>query len=123
MKKLALLIGILIFKASIFGAYAGNPLKLNDLKKSVKPFAALQLWHTYSWDNKVEGTTTDDRFGSYFRRARFGLKGRPMDRLYYNIQLSAHYLYNYGKGNNFNVKASENTKRGDMAVIGLQVVL
>lgn len=106
MRKLALLIGIVILKTNICFTHAGNPLELNDFNKSIKPFMALQLWNTYSWNNKVEGTTPHDRFGTYFRRARFGVKGQPIDRLYYNIQLSADYL---GKDQYISSKGVANT--------------
>ncbi len=106
MQKLKRIILYQIILVVSLNLYAGEPLQFNDLKKSIVPFAALQMWNTVSLDNQIEGEKVDNRFGMYFRRARIGLKGHPTDRLYYNVQLSADYL---AKDRHISSKGSSNT--------------
>ncbi|PWE00960.1 porin family protein [Marinilabilia rubra] len=87
-------------------AFSGEQLKFNNFDKAVVPFVALQIWNTVSFDNQLSGEAVDSRYGMYFRRARPGFKGHPLDRLYYNVQLSADFL---GKDQFLSSKGPSNT--------------
>ncbi|MGQ8337004.1 porin [Sunxiuqinia sp. A32] len=83
------------------GVFASEPL----LKPTLQPYAKIQFWNVYSQNFEVEGVDVSDRFASYFRRGRLGLKGHLMDRLNYNIMCSFDYL---GKSENLSSKGKAN---------------
>jgi hypothetical protein len=110
MKRLARCILITLTIFPVFRVDAGKPLTLNSFEKSVVPFIGIQAWNTLSNDNRIDGEAVDNRYAVYFRRARIGLKGRPVERLYYNIHLSAdclgkdQYLSSRGSSNSGTIK-------------------
>jgi len=75
-------------------------------KPSITPFLKVQFWNVAS-----EGLTTGDetsasRFASYFRRGRFGIKGKVLPELSYNLMLSFDYL---GRDGFLSTKGTVNT--------------
>ena len=69
-------------------------VKPDSLYKFVQPTASLQLWSTYTMNEKVQldpnnpMETVQDRLSFMARRARFGFKGKPYKKLSYvlNVQ-------------------------------------
>jgi hypothetical protein len=66
-------------------------MKPDSLFKFVQPTAQMQLWATYSMDEKTQKVDNgplepvQDRLGFLIRRARFGFKGRPYKKLSYAL--------------------------------------
>lgn len=75
------------------------------LKPTIQPYANIQLWNVYSMDYEITGEAVPDRFSTYFRRGRVGLKGQLMERLTYNVQCAFDYL---GKPDNLSSKGKVN---------------
>ena len=64
-------------------------MKPDSLFKFVQPTASMQLWATYSMDEKTQKMDNgplepvEDRLGFMVRRARFGFKGSPYKKISY----------------------------------------
>jgi hypothetical protein len=82
--KTGLLFLLLICETAVFAKNSED----EDFKPSISPFLKIQFWNLAS-----QGTISGDeeaasRYASYFRRGRFGVKGKVLPELSYNLMLS-----------------------------------
>lgn len=95
MKKQRGLILLLLLISSFAFAQAQSEKKSDWLAKlekyKIKPSLGIQLWSSYTFDQKVynEETqayeTVDNRLNFQLRRARIGIKGQPYENLSFNL--------------------------------------
>nr|WP_319272642.1 porin [uncultured Draconibacterium sp.] len=69
-------------------ATAGKTVQAKPFKPTITPYVKVQFWNVFS-----QGVTTDDedaadRFASYFRRGRLGVKGNVLPEMSYDIMLA-----------------------------------
>ncbi|HYQ57515.1 MAG TPA: porin, partial [Draconibacterium sp.] len=69
-------------------ATAGKIVQEKPFKPTITPYVKVQFWNVVS-----QGVTTDDevaadRFASYFRRGRLGVKGNVLPELSYDVMLA-----------------------------------
>ncbi len=79
---------LLILLFATFVATAGKTVQEKPFKPTITPYLKVQFWNVAS-----QGVTTDDteaasRFASYFRRGRFGVKGKVLPELSYDVMFS-----------------------------------
>lgn len=80
--------------------------KQGDFKSSITPFLNIQFWNVASQGITSGQETSANRFVSYFRRGRFGVKGKVLPELSYNLMLS---FDNLGKDGFLSTKGVVNT--------------
>jgi hypothetical protein len=82
---------VILFLASSSVAYAQEKhwVKTDSLFRFIQPVGSLQLWSTYTMNEKVQldpaglMEPVQDRLSFMARRARFGFKGKPYKKLSY----------------------------------------
>lgn len=109
---LFLLAIILLTMSHVLLAQEGYWTKPDSLFKAVQPTASMQLWSTYSMNEKVQVVpngpmeSMDDRMTVLVRRARFGFKGKPYKKLNYVVTIQ---YDNLGKDRLTAVRGGTNT--------------
>ena len=85
----------------------GKEPEEEKFKPSISPYLKVQFWNAYSEGiQSADGTAAQERFTSYFRRGRAGLKGNLLPEISYDLMLSFDYL---AKDENLSTKGTANT--------------
>lgn len=77
-----------------------------NFKPTISPYLKIQFWNVFSDGITVGEEISGNRFASYFRRGRFGVKGKALPELTYDLMLS---LDNLGKDSFMSTKGAVNS--------------
>jgi len=77
---------ILLFAALV--ATAGKTVQEKPFKPTITPYLKVQFWNVASQGVTTDDTEASDRFASFFRRGRLGVKGNFLPELSYDVMLS-----------------------------------
>ncbi|MBN2636014.1 MAG: hypothetical protein JXR61_07075 [Prolixibacteraceae bacterium] len=95
-----------IFVSSFINIILGKEMEDSKFKPTATPYLKVQFWNVFSEGIHSENEISANRLASYFRRARFGLKGNLLPEISYDIMLSSDYL---AKDDNLSTKGSAST--------------
>lgn len=79
--------------------------KENNFNPTITPFLEIQFWNVVSEGTISETETSANRYAAYFRRGRFGVKGKVLPELSYSLMLA---MDNLGKEGYSSTKGAVN---------------
>nr|WP_319510544.1 porin [uncultured Draconibacterium sp.] len=69
-------------------ATAGKTVQEKPFKPTITPYLKVQFWNVVSQGVTIDEAEAADRFASYFRRGRLGVKGNVLPELSYDVMLA-----------------------------------